>query len=368
MRYRTDECGLDRLTTPILMCGPDGFVIYKNDIAVKQIRLPKRNTDMNTHLDSAGRGELAKISASARPGVITVYTGDRDARAFVTSYKRNGKDCTLWMFPAFLQVNPSSAYFSALNKDLVKLAPDFCSIIMNLDKQAHTSSGRSRNALQKRMGESLEHMLENVLATKTERANWLVGESLDILRHQLRDLLAGYGYQVDYHEDVTSGHKRKYLNFRDFLIFYSHALTFCCELTRNRKVTLDVKSAEGSNMIEFRIRFTMLFPPVYTDGAEGNIRALESVVPDHQVEILLFDKLVKFCGYEVFYTFTDKPRDNVEFLFRVPLTVSRGFSAPLSQDWESRLMPTDCDYYLKCMLLFSNFPVGFEPESELLDE
>lgn len=365
MRYRTQECGLDRLTTPIIMCDPDGFVIYKNDIAVKEIRLPKRNTDMKTHLNERDRDSLKEIFT--RPAVISVYTGDRIAKAFVSAHQRDGKDCTLWMFPAFLQVSPTSAFFSALNKELEKLGADFSAIIKSLEQKELTSSERSKNALQKRIGEKLDRMLEETFATRNERANWSVEECLDILKNQLGSLFKEQGYLIDCNFDVAREHLRKYLNLRDFLAFYSHALTFCCELTRNRRVALDVKSQEGKDLIDFRILFTMMFPPVYTDGQEdreSDICKLIPYFPDHHVEIKMFEKLVKYGGYEVEYTISEKHRDNVEFLFRIPLTANRGFSAPRTQGWESLLLANDCDNYVRCLLLLSNFIAALAEESD----
>lgn len=349
MRYRTDGSGLDQLKTPILMCARDGTVVYKNDIAVKLIRLPKRSTDMNTHLDSAGKGEMAKLLENPkRTGVISVYTGDRNAKAFVTGYRWKGEDCTLWVFSDFLQSNPSSAFFSALEKELEHLGAPLCALIKDLDRQSKLAPGRSRNAVVRRVERRIDQTMEDLFSSRTDRANWRVSESLKILRDQLLSLFVEYGYHIDFEEDIWWEHRILYLNFRDFLAFYSHALTFCCELTRNRRISLSVRSLE-EDRLEFKMKFTVAFPPMFTTG-QKDLTELMPYVPDHQVEMLLFENLVKYCGYEVCYTFTESPRDNVEFVFRLPLTSSRGFSAPRNQEREQRLAAIDCYRFLEHLL------------------
>lgn len=349
MRYRTDGCGLDQLKTPIIMCARDGTVIYKNDVAVKLIRLPKRSTDMNTHLDGAGKGEMLKLFENPkRTGVISVYTGDRNAKAFVTGYRWKGEECTLWVFSDFLQSNPSGAFFSAMERELERLGPPLCALIKDLDRQSRLAPGRSRNAVMKRVERRINQTMEELFSSRTDRANWRVNESLKIMQDQLLTLFAENGYRVDFEETVLREHRLLYLNFRDFLAFYTHALTFCCELTRNRRISLSVRSLD-ENRLEFAMRFTVAFPPMFTVG-QKELTELMPYVPDHQVEMLLFSNLVKLCGYEVRYTFTESPRDNVEFLFRLPLTASRGFASPRSLEREQRFCAIDCFHFVEHLL------------------
>ncbi|MGM9637131.1 MAG: hypothetical protein ACI3YK_03995 [Eubacteriales bacterium] len=342
MRYRTDRIGLDDLSTPILICDRDGLVLYKNEIAVKQVRLPKRRTGILIHLDSAGRAAFMDMGVDSRPRMLTVYTGDRNAKAFVVPYRYQEQDGSLWVFPGFLQTNPTSALFSAMEKNAEKIAGDLCSIFALIAEKSEIGPGRSYNAVNKKIRAKLERLLDTLLEGDSDRVNWSVSESLKILSGQIFGIFRSFGYMIDYKDKLPHNRRGMYLNFRNFIIFYCHALTFCCELTRSHQITVEVTGDENEeNCIVLTAVFTMLFPPVYIENGT-DFSGLIPMFPEHMVDLLIFEKLVNLCGYRITYTVSDKHQDNVTFRFVVPLTEKRGLSVKRSAEREFQLLEGDC--------------------------
>ena len=116
---------LEKMSTPIFICNAKGVVIFKNDAAMRQIRLPRRNTSVRSHLRQAEEGELSRIHLRKKPSILTMHTGDRPARALVIPYVRDetcgpalsqsegpaGEVCSLWIFPAILRcILPACPY------------------------------------------------------------------------------------------------------------------------------------------------------------------------------------------------------------------------------------------------------------------
>ena len=113
---------LEQMNTPIFICNAKGVVIFKNAAAMRQIRLPRRNTSVRSHLRQAEEGELDRIYQRKKPSLLTLHTGDRPARAFVVPYISDetcgpalagaevaeGEVCSLWIFPAVLQTFATS--------------------------------------------------------------------------------------------------------------------------------------------------------------------------------------------------------------------------------------------------------------------
>ena len=91
MEYDVSVMSLDELNTPIMMCDKEGVVIYKNEAAVKEVRLPKRRTHMQPHLHPDDARKLSYIDGAGKPCIFNVSTGERKVRAFVIPYDRKGK-------------------------------------------------------------------------------------------------------------------------------------------------------------------------------------------------------------------------------------------------------------------------------------
>ena len=88
MNYAEYISSPDELDTPIIICNSSGLVVYKNYSAMRNIRLPRRNTHIQFHLDRGGLSEYENIPSRKKPSVISVDTGDRRANAFVMPYRR----------------------------------------------------------------------------------------------------------------------------------------------------------------------------------------------------------------------------------------------------------------------------------------
>ncbi|MGM9680837.1 MAG: hypothetical protein ACI3XR_04970 [Eubacteriales bacterium] len=358
MQYRTDNTGLDDLSTPILICDRSGLVLYKNEIAVKQIRLPKRRTGILIHLDSAGKAAFSDMNTDSRPRVLSVYTGDRNAKAFVVPYRYQDSDCTLWVFPGFMQVNPNSVLFSALEKDAEKIAGDLCSVFALVAEKKEIPPGRSHNALNKKIRAKLEHMLDTMLECGDDRVNWPLSECLRILSGQIFGIFRTYGYMIDFKDSVPQNLKGMFLNFLNFIVFYSHALTFCCELTRSHRISVEV-CEENENCIVLTAVFTILFSPIYIENS-SDFRNLIPLFPEHMVDLLIFEKLAASCGYRISYSVVDRHQDNVTFRFVVPLTAKRGLSAKRTAEREFQLLEGDClrliESLFECAFFYRNAP------------
>lgn len=134
MNYTDFPENLEKLRTPIIICDEKGLVIYKNSAAVRNVRLPRRNTSMLTHLGQTEKGELCRLFERKKPSVLTVQTGDRNARALVTHYTRDGKECSLWVFISLLQTGSVSGMFAEMDASLTAIARDICKCIQSIDE------------------------------------------------------------------------------------------------------------------------------------------------------------------------------------------------------------------------------------------
>jgi hypothetical protein len=353
MRYRTDQDSLDHLTTPIILCDKEGRVIYKNDIAVSQIRLPKRNTDMRVHLDQTGTGELDRIFERKRPSLITVHTGDRNAKAFVTSYYRNEQECSLWVFSSFMQTNASSRLFSTFEAEMTAVAKDLCDIIIAIDQKSLLPLGKSANSLNKKIETKFTHLLSSLLEGRTENSTWSVKESIQILSTQIPTLFGEFGYHIQMNVMDSSKNISQYLDFRNFILFYSHALTFCAELTRNRKLHLNIIGTDEM-VILFEIQFTLLYPPIFSEES-SDLSQLYQLAPMNCFDILIFDALTKLSGYHISYSVNSSHEDNVVIRFKIPTTLKRSLYSSKNLGKENAFVKTDADTLLGFVLGYANF-------------
>ena len=146
----------DELDTPIIICNASGLVVYKNASAMRSIRLPRRNTHIQFHLDRGGLSEYENIPSRKKPSVISVDTGDRKANAFVMPYKRGVESCSLWVFFSLLQINALSRVFGDFERDLCDVGYEICDIIRCLDEKTFTLDERVRTEADKRIEKRME--------------------------------------------------------------------------------------------------------------------------------------------------------------------------------------------------------------------
>lgn len=343
------EFGLDNLETPVLICDPNGIVIYKNKLALETIRLPRRNTGVRSHLEQSGKTAFAAMLPDSKPQTIAVFTGDRSAKALVFPYRYRENDCTLWAFISFLQVRPNSIIFSRMEEDIIRITGDLASLFTLLAEQSAIPSGRRARSGDRRLSSKIEHIIDRVLDTRNERANWSVIDSLDILSNSVLPVFRHYGCEIVYQDKVPIKDRYKYLNFRDFVLFYSYALAFCTQISRGHRITVDALTIDEST-IRFDIRFTILFSPIYGEK-QTDFEKLIPLFPKNSVDLLIFSKLVQFRGYRIEYSVSEAHHNNAQIIFDLPLTKSRGLAAPKNDEFENRLLANDCRRMLEGILM-----------------
>ncbi len=353
MRYKTDRNGFDDLSIPIIICDLKGFVQYKNDAAVKQVRLPKRKTDIHTHLTQIGKNAIDSITDNTDPVVIDVFTGDRNARAFVVNYEWKGEKASLWIFLCYLQAYASSYVLSSLENNLALHARDICDIIIAVDKKSREVPGRNTNILTQKISKRLEHMISIVLRDQRRDYSFPAPECFKILSDNVSGVFREFGYNVDMSISDKLFYSRKRLNYRDFLLFYTHILTLACELTRNRKVKVEVSENYYGDAL-FVVSFTVLFPPFYV-SSERDVSKLGSLAHGHDVDLVLIQKLIDICGYNMEFSVADRYSNNVVFKFILPYTTHAGLCSPRNNDYENRRLIEDTHAFIAFMLSCATF-------------
>lgn len=366
MRYSLDNVAFDSMQTPVIICDALGMVVYKNEVAVKLVRLPKRRSSILIHLDRAGKGAYDHLINDSHAAIISVYTGDKNAKAFAIPYEYQGVNCTLWLFPGFLQAHPSSTVFSVIEKEIERISDDFCNIIVLMTQRATLSAGKSTNAINKKVEKKFDHMLTTLLESDTKRMQVSIRECMRLLDGQLSEIFEQNGYYIDLTNEISPDIMGKYLNFRDFLAFYSHAMTFCCEQTRSNRISLKATSDKRRESISFTASFTLFFPPTYI-AVSDDFTELIKYFPTHYVDLFILVKLTQLCGYHITYSITDSYFDNFVISFEIPIYTRTGFSAPKSTEREFRLLEADCLLFMESVFELMMFAAQ-QYEEENKDE
>lgn len=331
MIYTEIPENLEKLNTPIIICNEEGLVIYKNTAAVRSVRLPRRNTSMLTHLGQTERGELAKLSERKRPSVLTVQTGDRNARALVTTYTRDGRTCSLWVFISLLQTGAVSGMFAELDATFAVIGRDICEYIKSVDEFSRVPDRPTAAKLEK-----LDERLRRIITAMTEqKRGWLydLGDTLDMLHEAIEPALRNHGYYLHIEEDfdrvpawsIRKGEARVLIDLHAFYALYLHLILFCCECTPMRHIDMKFWKEKGQENDEYymELAFTLPYPPFYTegDGYSTDLSALIALSPRNRFELQLFEAYSTLRGFHMSYQITHEAVNNMKIRMKVPVLI-----------------------------------------------
>lgn len=320
---------LDRMDTPVLICDPKGIVVYKNPAAVKSIRLPRRNTSIRCHLRQAEEGELLRIPERKRPSILTLHTGDRPARALVMPYEKGeesgpalsctgiaeGEICSLWIFPAALQVYAATQpaqYFELL---LEELAPDICKLVKEADRLSGLLPGKERREVQQKVDRRIGRLLTTL--ERLPEGKWFdLRHAVQILLPLSIRRLELFGIRLDYSEDSAVYGKGFAVDLPRMAVLLLHLLTYCASLSGRDSATLRLGALGDGVGIEASV--TLNWPP-FTVYDSNDLGKLCLLLPNNQLELLVLGSLCKGAGSELRWSLSEEAEYNLTLSLGLPV-------------------------------------------------
>lgn len=330
MNYTDYISSPDELDTPVIICNKSGLVVYKNASAMKNIRLPRRNTHIQFHLDRGGISEYENIPSRKKPSVISVDTGDRRANAFVMPYKRGTESCSIWVFFSMLQINAISRVFSDYERDICDVGYEICDIIRCLDEKTFTLDERVRSEADKRIERRMERILDYLFMGSEFRRNavYSFDSIISLLSEVTERSFDKMGYDVRFHDGRKKNHPlpMNTLDFSGLAVLYLYVSVFAAKLSRDGRV--DMTFSEDYSSLMFSTEFSLGYPPFTVHGGR-EIADLIPLAPKFVVHLLVISRICKKRGYECIYDVTEESHSNVKINIRVPAcapTTVRAFS------------------------------------------
>lgn len=324
MNYADMPESLEKLITPVIICDEGGQVIYKNTAAVRSVRLPRRNTSMLTHLGQTEQGELARLSERKKPSVLTVQTGDRNARALVMYYLRQSKPCSLWVFASLLQTGAVSGMFAEQDSMLSSIGRDICEYVKAVDEFSLALPTFPTHAQLDRVEKHLRRIIDELIGSKR---GWLfeLSDSLEMLEDSIERPLRKYGYTLKFHVDFEhapswagrKGDTRLLIDLQAFYTLYLHLILFCCDCAPMRHI--DAAVCKDGEEYCMEVAFTLPYPPFYTDEESNDLSALIELSPKNRFEIMLFEAYAVSHGFEMSYRITHEVDNNMRLRMKLPL-------------------------------------------------
>ncbi len=323
---------LDRLDTPIIICNNAGIVIYKNPAAMRAIRLPRRNTSIRSHLRQAEEGELDRIGERRKPSILSLHTGDRPAKALVCPYVRDencgavlgastvaeGEVCSLWVFPAILQVyatSQSGQYIEAVVEDM---APELCKLIKETDRLSGLLPGKKRRELEEKSTRRISRLfstLENLPEGGWFDLQSVMDMLIPIIKRRLKLLGAHFEYVQ---EEIPNAH-RMAVDLPRMTLQLLHLLTYCVALSGSHTASLFLHSdGEG---VQVTAAFTLNWPP-FTVSDSDDLHKLCLLLPGSQIDLLMLNSVCKSIGKGVKWTLTDEAENNFRVTVDLPIMQS----------------------------------------------
>lgn len=342
---------LDNISTPVIILDSKGKVIYKNWTAMRNIRLPRRGTHIFKHLDNTGKSEYEKLFHRRKPSVITVNTGDRNARAFVSRYIREAEECTVWVFVSHLQANASSKIFNMIEGSINLASVEICEIIKEIDRRALVISDEGSAKMGGKIEKKFVSLLDRIYSresTDTEITLYEVPSCIDILTLASKRTLSHFGYRVSIGTDNIETGKGALIDYRGFSSAFMHILMFAVEANESRGISIDF-DFDGENVI-FRSVFTVPIPSFYTNNS-SDISLFSDLCPKSAVEALVLEKVLETYGYSFSFDVSEATFDNVSVTVKAPVIESTGLHAPSHIDIESFLVEKDQSVLLAFALL-----------------
>lgn len=321
---------LEQMNTPIFICNAKGVVIFKNAAAMRQIRLPRRNTSVRSHLRQAEEGELDRIYQRKKPSLLTLHTGDRPARAFVVPYVSDetcgpalagaevaeGEVCSLWIFPAVLQTFATSLPAQYIEGLLEDLGSEICTLIKQADRLSGLLPGKEKRSVQEKLDRRVQRILSSLESVPEGR--WFdLRHALQIVLPIIHRRLEIVGAEVDYSEEDDVISYGQAVDLSRMALVLIHLLSYCVSLSGSRSVSLRLCRLETG--VGIRASFTLSWPP-FTVTDSSDLQRLCLLLPSGQLELLILDSLCKGFGTPLTYSLTEEAENNLTLSVGLPLT------------------------------------------------
>ncbi len=321
---------LEQMSTPVMICNARGTVIFKNSAAVAQVRLPRRNTSVRSHLRQVETDELARIPERRKPSILTLHNGDRPMRALVMPYVKDrecgpalatadaaaDEVCSLWIFPAVLQVFSTSLTAQYVEMVMEDLSADLCQLVKQADRISGLLPGTERKQAQQKLDRRVMRML-NMLTTLPDGRWFDLRHAMEILLPLLSRRLELVGAEVIYTEDEDLFTAGQAIDLSRMSILLLHLLSYCIPLSDSRTVHLHLRDTGGG--LRLTASFTLHWPP-FTEEYSEDIRKLCLLLPSGQLELLVLNSLAKGFGTPLRYSLTDEAEDNLTLYLPLPLS------------------------------------------------
>ena len=329
MNYTFTLPALDRLDTPILICNNAGVVIYKNPAAMRTIRLPRRNTSIRTHLRQAEEGELDRIGERKKPSILALHTGDRPVRALVCPYVQNensgavlrastaaqGEVCSLWIFPAALQVFATSQSGQYIESVVVDLAPELCKLVKETDQLSGLLPGKKRRELEEKTTRRISRLFTAM--EELSEGHWVdLHMAINMLIPILRRRLELLGAHLEYTEEKTLHSEGIVVDLSRMSLQLLHLLIYCVSLSDSNTAALQMKSdADG---VQMSAAFTLNWPP-FTVADSEDLHQLCLLLPGSQIDLLMLDSICKSIGRGIKWSLSDEAENNLRVTVDLPV-------------------------------------------------
>ncbi len=361
MGIKVELGSLDDLNCAVMMCSVDGTVIYKNKLAMKEIRLPKRFTHVQGHLSSAELRRFERLDSDERASVIVLDTGDVKVRAFVTPYVRNSEPCTLWVFVPFVQTAAASKYLYLLEDDIVTLADDICEIVKCIDERDSipANKGMGKGALDRRISAKVDKIIGYLFFSSGE-TRYPVSKALSLLFDATEQSFSKFGYDIKYSLKSSRENLLSFVDMKSFCVFYFHLIAFFADCGVDGHINVAFEADE--NDLKINLVTTMPYPPAYFYG-ESDIEKLALLSPGNIIDVLLFQRFAFIYKYKLTYTLNEDFVDNLNVSIEIPL-ITRNAVSDIDKTDEMDI------FYLKTDLLVSFMHMlrarTFDPELQEL--
>lgn len=344
MNYIVSVPALDSLETPVMICNSKGVVIYKNPSAMRTIRLPRRNTSIRSHLGQAEIAEMERIGERKKPSVLTLHTGDRPVRALVSPYVRDensgavlsasgaeiGEVCSLWVFPAVLQIYVSSSSGQYIETAVTGIAPELCKLVKEADRLSGLLPGKKQREVQDKMMHRIGRILgsyENLPEGRWFDLPTAIGLLLPIARRRLELL----GARLDYSIGKLPDDMGLAMDLPRAALQLIYLLIYCVTLSSGKTVELEIQ-AEGEQL-ELTASCTLRWPP-FTVEKTSDLSRLCLLLPGCQIDLLMLGSICKKIGRGVRWSLTDEAENNLHIYVDLPVV-------PIAQARTVLYSPTD---------------------------
>ena len=309
---------LDSVTNPIIVCEPDGTVLYKNGEAEKRLQVPHLKKKLIIHLSKESRA-LLKNYKSALPSFID-YTSDGEIHsAFVDIVYYEARPVILFFFShlfdfAFTEktklLQPEAIAEKLSGNKIVSLAiRSYKSVDLPLalrNRTGHIVATRVFRRLFSTVLTELYYGGETVLYS-LDYAN-------EIIAYAARNILSRFGLDVLF-PILDKTMASILIDFKPFSLLLSNLLTMLAEITVTP--TASVRVIDEGDTVLYEI--TGSIKDEHKRVFVGGVEAFSEILPGCALDLYTFDILCKNQSFRFDFTVKEASADNLILRLRAPI-------------------------------------------------